>query len=96
MMARWDLDVLQAALPRLAVPLHQIVGERDRTVAPANAGRVQQRLAPAAAGTSATMAGLGHLAHEEQPRAAVELLLALLAQGQPTAARRARAFARST
>jgi magnesium chelatase accessory protein len=77
MMARWDLDALQAALPRLAVPLHQIVGERDRTVPPANAGRVQQPLAPAAKGTLTVLPGLGHLAHEERPQAVVELLLGM-------------------
>jgi len=42
MMAGWDLDMLRAALPRLAVPLHQIVGGRDRTVPPADARRVQR------------------------------------------------------
>lgn len=78
MMARWDLQALQDALPRLAVPLHQVVGERDRTVPPADARRVQQLLAHAAAGTSATMAGLGHLAHEEQPREVARVLLRLV------------------
>ena len=78
MMARWDLQALQDALPRLAVPLHQVVGERNRTVPPADARRVQQLLAHAAAGTSATMAGLGHLAHEEQPREVARVLLRLV------------------
>lgn len=96
MMAGWDLDMLQSALPRLAVPLHQISGERDRTVPPAYASRVQQLLAPAAAGTSTTLAGLGHLAHEEQPRAVVEHLQGLLAQPEPAAVARARAAARAT
>ena len=96
MMAGWDLDMLRAALPRLAVPLHQIVGGRDRTVPPADARRVQQLLAPAAAGTSTLLAGLGHLAHEEQPRAAAELMRGLLAQADPIALPRARAAARST
>jgi magnesium chelatase accessory protein len=96
MMARWDLDALQAALPRLAVPLHQIVGERDRTVPPADTTRVQQLLPPQALGHLNMLAGLGHLAHEEQPRAVVELLLGLLAQAEPTAMPRARAAARST
>ncbi|MDZ7589681.1 MAG: alpha/beta fold hydrolase BchO [Rubrivivax sp.] len=96
MMARWDLHTLQQALPRLSVPLHQIAGERDRTVPPANARYVQQMLAPAAKGTLTVLPGLGHLAHEEQPRAVVELLLGLLAQAEPAATPRARAAARST
>lgn len=96
MMARWDLHALQHALPRLTAPLHQIVGGRDRTVPPANARRVQQLLAPAAAGRSTVLAGLGHLAHEEQPREVVGLLLGMLTHAKPATVPRTRAGARST
>lgn len=78
MMARWDLQPLQAALPRLATPLHLVVGERDRTVPPSNSEQVQ-RLLPAAATSLHRLPGLGHLAHEEQPQAVAALLLRLLA-----------------
>ena len=79
MMAHWDLDALQAALPRLAVPLHLVVGERDRTVPPGNARHVQRLLPRRATGQLTTLAGLGHLAHEERPLAVAALLKALLA-----------------
>ncbi|MDE2145347.1 MAG: alpha/beta fold hydrolase [Burkholderiales bacterium] len=64
MMANWDLDTLARALPRLAVPLHLLVGGADRTVPPAQAAQVQALLP----GTRVVvLEGLGHLAHEEQP-----------------------------
>lgn len=81
MMAGWDLDALQAALPRLAVPLHLVVAERDSTVRPAYARTVRQLLSAPATGTLTTLRGLGHLAHEEQPQAVAELLLRLLDTG---------------
>jgi magnesium chelatase accessory protein len=80
MMARWDLDALQAALPLLNVPLHQVVAERDATVPPRDAQRVQRLLPAAAAGSLHSLAGLGHLSHEEQPQQTAKLLLRLLRQ----------------
>lgn len=74
MMARWDLATLQAELPRLAVPLHLLVGEADGTVPPADAARVQALL-PAT--TRAALPGLGHLAHEERPQPVAAWLEAL-------------------
>jgi magnesium chelatase accessory protein len=71
MMAAWDLDALAARLPRLPrlrVPLLLLVGERDRTIPPADARRVR-RLVPSA--RIASLPGLGHLAHEEDPRGVV-------------------------
>lgn len=64
MMARWDLRPLERDLPRLPCPLLMIVGGRDRTVPPEQAHTVQRRVP----GSSIeTLAGLGHLAHEERP-----------------------------
>jgi len=71
MMARWDLAPLAQALPRLAVPLLQLVGSADRTVPPGLAARVRELL-PAVQTT--VMPGLGHLAHEERPDLVMQAL----------------------
>jgi len=73
MMAHWDLVPLLRDLPRLPAQLLLVVGANDRAVPPAQAERVRARL-PAA--RILTLPGLGHLAHEEQPQRAVELILA--------------------
>jgi magnesium chelatase accessory protein len=67
MMANWDLHGFARDLPRLAVPLLLMVGDKDRTVPPAQGAQVLQRLSPAAQGRCISLPGLGHLAHEEQP-----------------------------
>ncbi len=72
MMAQWRLDELAAALPRLAAPLHLVVGEADTTLPPAHARRVQSLLPGA---TCTRLPGLGHLAHEEDPAQLAELIL---------------------
>ncbi len=72
MMANWDLVPLERDLPRLAVPLALVTADDDRTLPPAEADRVQ-RLVPAA--ERVTWPGLGHLAHEERPELAAELIL---------------------
>ena len=64
MMAHWDLRPLLSDLPRLAVPLLLIAGGNDRTVPPSQSAQVRD-LVPGA--ELATLPGLGHLAHEEQP-----------------------------
>jgi magnesium chelatase accessory protein len=64
MMAAWDLDALQRDLPRLDVPLLLVVGQQDRTVAPAEADRVRKFIPSA---RIERLPGLGHLAHEEKP-----------------------------
>jgi magnesium chelatase accessory protein len=66
MMANWDLYSFARELPRLATPLALLVGAQDRTVPPAQAQQVLQRLSPAVRGPCITLPGLGHLAHEEQ------------------------------
>lgn len=74
MMAQWDLPALAAELPQLLVPLHLIVGDRDGTIPPRDADRVRALL-PAA--TVHRLAGLGHLAHEENAAAVAARLLDL-------------------
>jgi magnesium chelatase accessory protein len=71
MMAAWDLDALAARLPRLRAPLLLVVGEQDRTIPPRDARRVR-RLVPNA--RIASLPGLGHLAHEEDPASVVALI----------------------
>jgi magnesium chelatase accessory protein len=71
MMAHWELQPLARALPRLAVPLHLLVGSNDRAVAPSQARRVAS-LAPQARVN--LLPGLGHLAHEEAPQIVAHLL----------------------
>ena len=61
-------------LPRLSTRLHLIVGERDRAVPPEDARKVKALLGPAARGQLHSLAGLGHLAHEEAPQRMDELL----------------------
>ncbi len=71
MMARWDLESLIAALPKLKTPLHLIIGERDRAVPPSDAEAVRAILP----GTAISrMARLGHLSHEEAPEEAAALI----------------------
>ena len=64
MMANWDLHPLERDLPRLPCPLLMIVGARDATIPPDQAQRVKDRIESA---TVETLAGLGHLSHEERP-----------------------------
>ena len=64
MMADWDLQAFQQALPELRIPLVLIVAENDRAVAPHQSQAVRARV-PSAAIVS--LPGLGHLAHEEAP-----------------------------
>ena len=64
MMASWDLETLAAALPRLANPLTLVYGDRDGTVPPNVSITVAKRVPGA---RLIKLAGLGHLAHEEQP-----------------------------
>lgn len=63
MMAAWDLVPLLRDLPRLKAELLLVVGQNDRTIPPAKARRIAA-LVPHA--RIETLAGLGHLAHEER------------------------------
>ncbi len=72
MMAHWDLSTLEMELGALEPPLCLVVGENDRTVSPDQASHVESRTRRA---RTIRLPGLGHLAHEEQPRAVYEALL---------------------
>jgi magnesium chelatase accessory protein len=65
MMANWQLDALFDDLPRLRTPLTLVVGSADRTVPPAQADAVAARVREARV---MRLAGLGHLAHEEDAK----------------------------
>lgn len=75
MMANWDLASLQADLPRFETPLHLIAGALDRATPPKDAETVARRL-PVARVT--VLPHVGHLAHEEQPKAVADLIRAVL------------------
>ncbi len=71
MMANWDLRALRDIVARLELPLYLVVGDRDRTVSPADADLIAAR-APHA--ERRLLEGLGHLAHEEQPATIIALI----------------------
>ena len=74
MMADWDLAGLARDLPKLPVPMHVAHGERDTAIRVADARR-----AAALAGAEFTLLpGLGHLAHEERPAEAAELIAGMM------------------
>ncbi|MEE4276935.1 MAG: alpha/beta fold hydrolase BchO [Halieaceae bacterium] len=64
MMASWDLAQLEKNLDRLEPALVLLVGEGDRVVDPAQARELHARLPES---RLETVAGLGHLGHEEAP-----------------------------
>ena len=72
MMANWDLQPLVRDLPKLRCPLLLVAAANDRAVPPGVAGRVHQ-LVPNSELRS--IAGLGHLAHEERPEAIAGMIL---------------------
>ena len=72
MMAQWDLAPLVRDLPRLDTRLLLVTGDRDRSVPPAQASAVSAMVPGARV---VTLAGLGHLAHEERPAEAAALIL---------------------
>ena len=82
MMASWDLEALERLLPKLATPLALIVGSNDKAIPPRDADRVRA-LVPTAAVHS--IAGLGHLAHEERPADVAQLIDAIV-RGEAVAA----------
>ncbi len=74
MMANWDLNELKDRLPDLDVPLTLIVGGDDEMISPETAFQVKA-LVPR--GTVQYMRRLGHLAHEQQPQAVAEKIVAV-------------------
>jgi magnesium chelatase accessory protein len=77
MMAQWDLVPLERNLPQLPTSLTLVVGANDLTVAPTEANRVKALLPDA---QIITLAGLGHLAHEEQPAEVAKIIIAAYEQ----------------
>lgn len=71
MMANWDLHRFARDLPDLRQPLLLMTGENDRAVAPEDAERVSRAIPGA---RLERLAGLGHLAHEEDAEAVAELI----------------------
>lgn len=71
MMARWNLVPLQNDLPRLAAPLTLVAAENDRAVPPAVA---EEAAAIAPHARLIRLPGFGHLAHEEDPDRAAEII----------------------
>jgi magnesium chelatase accessory protein len=80
MMANWDLTAFARRMPALATPLALIVAGNDRSVPPQQASFVQQRLPGVEV---IRLAGLGHLAHEEQPGLVAREILGLCARHAP-------------
>lgn len=71
MMANWNLQPLVEALPGLPVPLTLVAGENDRAVPP----KVSRDVAAAVPGAEfVVLPGLGHLAHEEEPGRAADIV----------------------
>ncbi len=71
MMARWDLHLLQADLPRFAAPLTLVAAENDRAVPP-KVARDTKALIPHA--NLMILPDLGHLAHEEAPERIADII----------------------
>ena len=78
MMSRWNLAPLRAELARVAAPLTLVTAEGDRAVPPREA-EATQALTPGAA--LVRVPGLGHLAHEEDPHGAAEIVRRAFAGG---------------
>jgi len=71
MMANWNLHRLERDLPALSQTLLLIAGENDQAVAPADAERVCRQVPGA---RTKRLAGLGHLAHEEDAGAVADAI----------------------
>jgi magnesium chelatase accessory protein len=72
MMANWDLRPLVRDLPRLQSDLVLITASNDRAIPPDVARRVRELLPRA---RLETVAGYGHLAHEEAPEKIAEIIV---------------------
>jgi magnesium chelatase accessory protein len=77
MMARWDLAELAPRMAKLATPLTLIVGEGDLAVPPKDAVLLAKSLPSA---SLVSLAGVGHLAHEEDASAVAAAILAAIAE----------------
>ncbi len=71
MMAHWDLGPLATDLPKLAVPLLAIHGEKDAAIPVAS---VREAVAGVPGARFEMLSGLGHLAHEEAAEVVVGMM----------------------
>ncbi len=71
MMAGWQLEPLQAVMAGLTSPVLLVHGERDSAIPRSATDRAAATLPRA---DLTIMAGLGHLAHEEDPAAAARII----------------------
>jgi len=71
MMANWRLEPLLHDLPRLTTKLVLVAAEGDRSISPDVARQIRE-IYPQA--IIERLPGLGHLAHEEQPRVVADLI----------------------
>lgn len=71
MMAAWDLHWTEQDLRNLTCRLYLVRGAADRTISPRDSDRAA-KLCPTA--SVITLANLGHLAHEENPGLAAEII----------------------
>lgn len=72
MMAGWNLQGLMRDLPRLQVPLLLVNADRDRSVSPRQGARLAPRIPGA---RTRLLTDLGHLAHEENPDLALDIIV---------------------
>jgi magnesium chelatase accessory protein len=72
MMANWRLEPLLHDLSRLTTPLVLVAASNDRSISPDVARQVRE-ICPQA--VIERLSGLGHLAHEEQPRTIADLVM---------------------
>ncbi len=73
MMANWDLGPLARDMGQLATPLLLIAGANDRAIKSEDAFAIRAMVPQ---GEVEILRGLGHLAHEEQPMAVADPLVA--------------------
>jgi magnesium chelatase accessory protein len=71
MMAHWDLEPLERALPQLTLPVWMVAAENDATVPASQAALVARRLSQS---RQVLWPMLGHLAHEESPAQCAAML----------------------
>jgi magnesium chelatase accessory protein len=84
MMANWNVADILPPFERAGLPLHQIIGSRDRAVPPAVADETARRIRGV---TTQVLSGLGHLAHEEDAARVAEAILSVLAEADLPARR---------
>lgn len=77
MMANWRLEPLLHDLPRLAPALLLVAGANDRSISPDVTRAIRKIVSQA---MIERVPGLGHLAHEEQPRVISDLVMRYAAQ----------------